>query len=177
MVGPKVAARYSQSLLELAEEQKKTDIVMEDMKFFVTATKESRDFAVFLNSPIINPDKKVSILKAVFKNFDALSLSFISLIAKKGRESYLPLIAETYISKVKEFRGIVPVTLTSAKPLDPAFKKDVLSRLEGQINGTFEVEEQLDEALLGGFVFRMGDTQIEASVARQFKKLKQRLTK
>lgn len=177
MVGPKVAARYAQSLLELSEEQQKTDIAMQDMKFFVAATKENRDFAVFLASPIINPDKKVTILKEVFKNFDVLSLSFITLITKKGRESYLPLIAETFISKVKSSRGIIPVTLSSARPLDHAFKKDMLSRLEGQINGTFEVQERIDESLLGGFVFRMGDTQIEASVARQFKELKQRLTK
>ena len=40
-----------------------------------------------------------------------------------------------------------------------------------------EVEEKIDASILGGFIVKMGDTQIDASVANQFKNLKQRLTR
>lgn len=177
MKGTKVAARYAQSLLELAEEQGKTDVVVADMDFLVSATNENREFAVFLASPIINSAKKISILEKVFEQFDELSMAFVRLITKNGREGFLPLIAKEYGAKVKAARGIIPVTLSSAHKLDDQVKQQILSKLEGQVDGKFEVQEKIDEALLGGFVFRMGDMQIEASVARQFKELKQRLTK
>jgi F-type H+-transporting ATPase subunit delta len=35
----------------------------------------------------------------------------------------------------------------------------------------------IDESLIGGFIVKMGDTQIDASVASQFNNLKQRLTR
>jgi F-type H+-transporting ATPase subunit delta len=35
----------------------------------------------------------------------------------------------------------------------------------------------IDSSLIGGFIVRMGDKQIDASVASQFNDLKQRLTR
>ena len=38
----------------------------------------------------------------------------LSLITNNGREAILPDIAEAFEAQVKEHRGIVPMTLTSA---------------------------------------------------------------
>lgn len=177
MKGSKVAGRYAQALLELAQEQNKVDVVVDDMHFLTQATSEAHDFKVFLASPIINSNKKIGILEKVFEQFDELSMAFVRLITRNGRESLLPLIADQYGAKVKESRGIVPVSLSSAEVLNDEVKDEILSALEKQIEGKFEVKEIIDKDLIGGFVFRMGDTRIEASVARQFKELKQRLTR
>ena len=177
MKGFKVAGRYAQSLLELAEERNSTDAVLKDMEYLISATNESRDFHVFLNSPIINSTKKNSILDKVFENFQELSMSFIHLITKNRREMLLPLIAEEYSAKVNEMRGIVPVSITSATALDAKVKADILDKLEKGIDGTIELNEQVDADLIGGFVVRMGDTRIDASVSNQLKELKQRLTR
>ena len=45
------------------------------------------------------------------------------------------------------------------------------------IKGEWEVTEVLDADLIGGFIVRMGDVQIDASVSNQFNNLKQRLTR
>ncbi len=177
MKSTKVAGRYAQSLLELSEERKVTDAIVKDMNALVNTANDNRDLAVFFASPIIKADKKNEVLGAIFPDFHELSKAFIQLITKKGREVYLPLIAEQYDAKVKALRGIIPVTLSSATVLDEAVKTSLLQNLESQTDGKFEVTERIDESLLGGFVFRMGDLQIEASLARQFKELKQLLTK
>lgn len=177
MKGYKVAGRYAQSLLELAEERNSTDAVMKDMEYLITATNESRDFHVFLNSPIINSTKKNSILDKVFADFQELSMSFVHLITKNRREMLLPLIAEEYLLKVKAMRGIVPVSITSAVALDAKVKEDILAKLNKGIEGEIELNEKIDADLIGGFVVRMGDTRIDASVSNQLKELKQRLTR
>lgn len=177
MKGFKVAGRYAQSLLELAEERNSTDAILQDMEYLIDATNESRDFNVFLNSPIINSTKKSSILDKVFENFQEISIGFIRLITKNRREMLLPLIAEEYIAKVKAMRGIVPVSITSATALDAAVKTTILAKLEKGFDGTIELNEKIDADLIGGFVVRMGDTRIDASVSNQLNELKQRLTR
>jgi len=176
MQGTKVASRYALSLLELTEEKKVSDNIAKDMETLVSVIKDNHDFAVFLKNPIIKPDKKISILEIVFPNFDELTKGFISLITKNGRERYLANIAESFIAQLKAHKGIVPVVLSTASPLDAGVKESLLGSLQSQVKDKFEVTEEIDKDLIGGFVFKMGDTRIEASLARQLKELKQRLT-
>lgn len=177
MKGTKAASRYAQALLDLSIEQNKIDAVNDDLNFFLSSVNDSKEFQNFLSSPIIKADKKISIINTVFDQFDGMTKSFVELIAKNGRESILPAIAESYIAKVKEHKGIVPITITTAKQLDDTVKAQILAKIGATVKGELEVEEKVDESLIGGFVVRMGDTQIDASISRQFKDLKQRLTR
>lgn len=52
-----------------------------------------------------------------------------------------------------------------------------MNKVQAAVSGKLEVEEKIDASILGGFIVKMGDTQIDASVANQFKNLKQRLTR
>jgi F0F1-type ATP synthase delta subunit len=58
----KSASRYAKALLELAIEQNKIDKVSSDMRAIVAAKNETNEFQLFLNSPLIQSDKKISIL-------------------------------------------------------------------------------------------------------------------
>ena len=51
----RIASRYAKSLIDLAIEQGKLDIVLEDINAFVEATK-NRDFILLLKSPIVKSD-------------------------------------------------------------------------------------------------------------------------
>lgn len=175
MEGLKVAGRYAQALIELADEKKATDAVLNDMELLVSTTNENKDFHVFLNSPLIKSDKKNSIFDKLFGEFQDISIQFIHLLTKNKREMILPIIAEEFIAKLNEIRGIVPMTITSAKKLDDAVKTKILDKLNQNIKGTIQLTEKLDESLIGGFVIRMGDTRIDASIAHQLNEMKQRL--
>ncbi len=175
MNGMKVASRYAQSLIELAEELKVVDEVLEDMKALLTTVNQNRDFHVFLNSPLIKADKKNSIFDKIFGDFQEVSIKFVHLLTKNRREMIFPLIAEEFISKLNEIRNIVPMTLTSAKQLDGKIKDKILKKLNSQLDGSIELTEEIDDSLIGGFVVRMGDTRIDASVSHQLYKMKKRL--
>ena len=71
----------------------------------------------------------------------------------------------------------MPVTIVSAKTLHAATKETILEKLNVSIKGQFEINEVIDESLIGGFIVRMDDKEIDASVSSQFKNLKQRLTR
>lgn len=177
MKSTKVASRYAKALLELAIDQKKIDSVSGDMAMLHQTCEESRDFDLLLASPIVKADKKIEIFERVFDQFEDVTMGFVKLITKNGRESLLKEISASFDAQVKEHKGIVPLTLTSAVKLDDKTKEAILAKLEGSVKGQFEVEEQIDESLIGGFVVRMGDNQIDASIASQLNNLKQRLTR
>jgi len=175
MKGSKVAARYAQALLEIAEEQQKTDAAVSDMRDLYGTVDNNREFELFLKNPIIKSDKKIAILEKIFEHFDEVSMSFIRLITKNGRESLLPAIAHEFDGRVKSVRGIVPITLTSAVALDASVKDTIVKKLSAQVQGKLEIEERIDEKLIGGFTVRMGDIQIDASILRQFKEMRKNL--
>jgi len=177
MKSTKSAIRYAKALLDLSIELNKVEVISSDMRAILDANNETPDFQLFLNSPLINSDKKISILKEIFDGFDELSISFVSLIAKKRRENILSEIAAAFESLWKEKQGIVPVTLVSSIELDNTSKDSILAKVKGIVNGTIELTEEVDESILGGFILKMDDKQIDASVRSQLNNLKQRLTR
>ena len=152
MKGTKAASRYAQALLELATEKNKVDDVQNDMNYFLSVVNGNREFENLLKSPIVKADKKISIFNAVFDAFEEISKSFITLIVKNGRESILPQIAMAYTAKLQELKGIIPLTITTASKLDDAVRAQILAKIERSVKGTLEVEEKIDESLIGGFL-------------------------
>ena len=177
MRGSKVASRYAQALLDLAIEKNVLDAVVGDMNYLLEVCESNREFELLLSSPVVNADKKISIFKAIFDQFEEVSEAFVALITKNRRESLLPDIAASFDALVKEHKGIVPVTVISATPLDAQVKADILRKVEAYTKGTLEVSEEIDESIIGGFIVKMGNSRIDASVTTQLAQLKQRLTR
>lgn len=177
MKSTKSAGRYAKALLELATEQQKLQVVEANMERVLKTSAENHDFTVFLKSPVIKQDKKIAILNEIFSDFDALTIAFFKLMTNNGRESLILEIAHSFLAQLKEMKGIVPISITSAKQLDAATKQNIIDKISASVKGTLEISEIIDEKLIGGFVVRMGDKQIDASVANQLKRLKQELTK
>jgi F-type H+-transporting ATPase subunit delta len=177
MNSTKAASRYAKALLELAIEQGNLEKVAADMAYMHKVCSEEKEFVILLNSPIIKSDKKISIFNSLFGDFDRLSSMFIDLIAKNRREYMLGDIAASFDAQLKVHKGIVPVTLISAKALNAKTKDMIMEKISASVKGKLEVNEEIDESLIGGFIVRMDDKQIDASIATQFKNLKQRLTR
>ena len=169
----KVAYRYAQALIDLATEKKVVEDVYSDMNQLADVSTESRDFRALLNSPVISWHKKQEIFKALFENkISEMSLGFMNLIAKNSRENLLPEIAEGYIQLYKKSKNIHEVYVTSATTLDQATKDKIVEKIKAQVNGTIELTETVDPELIGGFIVRMDDKQIDASIASQLADLR-----
>jgi F-type H+-transporting ATPase subunit delta len=177
MKSTKAASRYAKALLELAIEQNKLEQVSADMRYLLEVNGETKDFQMLLNSPIVKSDKKLQIFGQLFDQFEKLTTLFIHQVTRNGREYMLPEIAQSFESQLKAHNGIVPVTLITATALDSATRSNIISKIQNSVKGQLEIHEQIDESLIGGFIVRMDDKQVDASVVNQFNNLKQRLTK
>lgn len=177
MKGNQAANRYAIALFDLAIEQHALDAAYQDMMTFHNAVTESRDFNVFLKSPIISPDKKQEVFDRTFDMFHVLTSKFIALVVKNRREDLLPKIAADFIAMFKEERGMAEVTITSAMKLDQSVIDSIMVKVKPALPGQVTIKEEINPALIGGFVVRFGNTRIDASISHQFDLLKQSLSK
>ena len=176
MLETKVARRYAKSLLDLAKEKGELEGVNNDMKLLAEVCNSNHDLRLLLGSPIISSDKKHSILKRVFSGkISALTMSFFEVITRKGRESYLEVIAMEFIRLYKEYKGIQTAIVTSAVGLDDKLRTQVYNMIKESLNSEIELIEKVDKDLIGGFILRVGDKQYDASISRDLRLMRQEL--
>lgn len=171
-----VASRYAKALMQLAVESGKLDSVREDMKTIEQVCKDSREFLLFLESPIIKTDKKVEVLNSVFKGkISDTTLAFLVLVTKKHREALVSHIASAFDEQYKQHKNIFTAVVTSARGLDQVTRQKMLDTMKQQLNGEVELVEKVDPAVIGGFVLKIGDTQINRTIASQLAGMKKQL--
>jgi F-type H+-transporting ATPase subunit delta len=174
MADSRVASRYVKSLLSLAEEQKALEQVNTDMQLFASVCATSREFTNMLKSPIVKHDKKLDILEAIFKaKVHKLTMAIIEMLTKKNREPLLPAIAIEFHNAYNHFKGIEKASVTTAFVIDDKIKAE-MEALVRKLSSKKQVEllQKVDKSLIGGFILKVGDQQIDASIKSKLKSLK-----
>ena len=169
----RAASRYAKSLIELSVEKGVLEEVHNDMLAFTELCKENRDFLLMLKNPIIKHDKKRSILKAIFAGkVNDLTMAIFDIITRKNREPILPAIAVEFHKQYNVLNRIEVATVTTAVPLSAELK----AQLEGLVKEisereSVELKEIVDKDIIGGFVLKVGDRQIDSSIKSKLKAL------
>lgn len=177
MVDTKVASRYAKSLIVLAQEQNILEEIKKDMEVILNACRTSKELKLVLKSPIIKGDKKLSIFKEVFGGLvNNLTISFIDILIRKGREIYLEGIASEYIRQYREIKKIVTAKVVTAVPLDDTLRNKI-SELVKNNASSVELEEKVDSSIIGGLIVTVGDKQIDASIAGKINELRKDFSK
>ncbi|MCU0435028.1 MAG: ATP synthase F1 subunit delta [Bacteroidia bacterium] len=168
----RVSYRYAKSLLDLAIEKGQLEQVREDMQLVRDTVHENRDLQLLLKSPVVKTDKKQDILKAIFGGkIGVITTEFIDIITRKRREGELEIIAEAFLTQYRKNKNIVTASITTAAPLDDMLRKQVLELVRKTAGTEVELAEKVDDSLIGGFVLRVGDRQVDTSMIRQIRML------
>lgn len=178
MAQTKVGSRYAKAFLGLVAEKGKLDVAIKDMEMVSKTISENHDLAVLLKSPVVNTDKKISILKSIYqKQVSDVTMLYIELITKNRREGVLGEIAESFIAQYKSMKDITTATVTSAAVLSDAAKKRIEEIVKKEVGGTVELSMEVNPELIGGFVLRIGDKQLDTSILSKISELKQEFGK
>jgi len=170
----RIASRYAKSLIDLAQERGKLDRVLEDVQSFKEVTK-NRDFLLLLRSPVVKPDVKGKIFDQLFKGkYDEMTLLFLHILLRKGRESQLAEIANEFVAQYRAIKHISTVKLTTASPLGEAVVQSIHDKLVASTSTdqNVEVVTQVNPDLIGGFVIEFEDKLYDASVAHKLNQMK-----
>jgi len=72
-------------------------------------------------------------------------------------------------------KGIVSAKLTTAGLIDMDDKTNLSEMLKKAFNSKIELEEVLDKDIIGGFILRVDDQELDASVSNQLNQIKRAL--
>ncbi|HET8861187.1 ATP synthase F1 subunit delta [Marivirga sp.] len=173
----RIASRYAKSIIDLAIEKNQLEEIKSDMELFSSVCNENRDFVLMLNNPILDSSKKVAIIKAVFKGKvqDMTSL-FFEIVSRKRRESVLPEMAKVFKQLYNEHKGVISADVSTTFPIDEGLRSEVI-RIVKEISGKeVELTEKIDKSLIGGFLIRVGDKQIDETIQSKLNDLRRELT-
>ncbi len=166
-----IAGRYAKSLMEACVEKNNVDAIYNDIKG-IKDTLDNKDLSLLLKSPIINGSKKINVMNAIYSGkVDPLTLDFIKLVVNKGREAYLPNMCDAFINQYREKNNIASAKVITATKLTEEKLNSIKASLNLQAT-SFEIEEEVDESLIGGFIIEMGDKRYDSSVKHKLNKLR-----
>lgn len=107
MATSRASIRYAKSLYSLAEKQGVLEVMEDDVRTMQAAISGTEELELMLKSPVVKPDVKERILQLVFKdNIGELSMGFLSILVRKGRESLLPSIMEEALGLLRNMRNV-----------------------------------------------------------------------
>ena len=173
MLTSKVAKRYAQGLLDFTNESGQTAAVFSEMKDVVKIMAESKDLNKFFLTPYIDAKKKIEVANEIFKGLSASSQNLIRLVIKHGRENQLKNIAQEFINKVEDINGVQRVTLTTATQLSKDNIDQILRSTNlVNANSNFDLKLIINQDILGGYILRVGDQQVDASVKTKLNQVK-----
>jgi F-type H+-transporting ATPase subunit delta len=171
-----VAYRYAKSLIDLANEKKVVDEVSQDMALFKQICDENRQFLVVLGNPIVRHEKKLGILKKVFENrVNPVTFSIFNVLTKKNRESLIYAIADEFQKIYNDQNGIQQATVISSTALTDEQRKQFTKVVADATGRKVVLEEKVNESLIGGYILKVGDTQVDTTVRKKLNDLKLKL--
>ncbi|MEM9790987.1 MAG: ATP synthase F1 subunit delta [Planctomycetota bacterium] len=168
---------YAQALLELGDESGQTDRIAGQVADLAQLLRDAPDLRTLTESPAIKDADRAGVVQRVFEGRLADPLyKLLQVMTRKGRLSQLPAMTASFKKLLDERNGIVPVDAWVAAPMDADTVQRVKNDIGHALGGkTIELEQHVDENLIGGLKVKIGDTLIDASVATQLRSIRTQL--
>lgn len=185
-----IATRYATALLKLVEETGSSELVAAQVQVIEKALDEVPDFRRAVDDPAVAAVQKISLFEASLKDSMAQELhKFLELLIRNGRIGDVRLVLTTFVTEYYRSRHIKRARLVVADPalLDPeptpsdpvpvegslrqvqrpALESRLRDLVEKQTGCRLILKTEVNPSLIGGFVFEVEDTVLDASVSRQ----------
>ncbi len=173
-----IAEVYARSLLELAMGRGESDTIDLEFAEFAAHLKADPDFKAFVTARVIDPDQRRKSLDVMFQGrMSELLLNTLHALNNKGRLEIVGEVQRLYHELTLEQQAIVEVHVSAAEPLSDVMRTRLQQLMESRTGSTVRLAEHVEPMLLGGLIVRVGDEQIDMSVARQLRRFQESLLK
>lgn len=174
MSNHRVASRYAKSILDLSIEKGLLEEVFADFNSLAEMAKANRELGLALSNPVLTSDKKLKVLKALFaKKSSPLTVPFFEIVSRKNRENILLDVAKEFVAQYNLHKSIQVAEVTTTTVLTDAQRSQLVEVVK-QISGlkTVQLVEKINPELIGGFVLKVNDRQLDESLSSKLRALR-----
>ena len=171
-----IAKRYAKALLEYATVNQDESQTYEEVQRLITCYRQDLTIREALFSPVLSEDIKLRIVYQHFEKKISISLDkFIRLVLRHHREHYLYFMLYSFQGLYKQKHNIRDAQLITAAPVDDLVVERIAETARRRTQSNVQIRKKVQPELMGGFIFRIDDLLIDASVATQIRLLRRKL--
>ncbi len=160
-----ISVRYARALLKCATDAALEQKVCDEMTALAKAYIELPALRATVDNPMFPKDKKETLLlAAVGGEPTELTVTFVRLVLKEGRENFMQFIANAYVTLYRKQKNIIRGKLTTATPVSEAIEQKMRLVVEAATNATVDFETETDPDIIGGFLLEYDTYRMDASV-------------
>jgi F-type H+-transporting ATPase subunit delta len=169
------ARRYADAAFEIGKADGTLDAWERDLGALREALADDRLRALVEHPAVPFPEKE-KVVRRVVTGVSREALSLALLMIRRGRPGAIDAMVERFAELVRRERGISLAEVRTALPLDEEQRTAIAERLRALTGDRVEMNEVVDESLIGGVSVRIGDRLYDASVRSRLERLRARLT-
>lgn len=157
---------YGNALFEVAIEENRVDGYLSEAQGIITAIDGNPELIQMMTHPQISEEEKASVLESIFRGRVSEEIyALMDMILRKGHFSEVRDVFSEFIDRVKEYRRIGVVYVSTPMELPASQRKALESRiLETTDYVSLELHYDIKPQLIGGMVVRIGDRVVDSSV-------------
>jgi F-type H+-transporting ATPase subunit delta len=170
-----LAGRYASALFDLARDDRQIDAVGRSLDALNQALVDSKDFAELVASPLVSREEAGKSFAALAPRLglDAITANFLGVLARNGRKSQLQGVIRAFRRLSAEHRGETTADVITARPLNDDQIIELKQQLRARAGRDVNIDSQVDPAILGGIIVKLGSQQIDASIRTKLNRLAQ----
>lgn len=175
----KIAQVYARSLFEVAREAgpPKLDVVREQLGQVAEALDASAEMRLFFFSPYFSTEEKKDGMRRAIEGADPTISNFLEVLVENHRLPAIFRINREYQRLWDEANDLLPVTVTSAVQLDEAVTGRIGDEIGRQTGRNIELSTAVDPEIVGGFVLRVGNSILDASIRNRLEQLRKQVAR
>jgi len=169
------ARRYAEAAFEIGKADGSLDAWEEDLGTLRGAA-GIPEMRRVLEHPAIPFATKANVLRKVLPDVGAEPMNLLLLMVRRGRPGAIGPMVDRFTELLRRERGIVLAEVRTVLALEPEQRDEIATRLRALTGDSVEINEVVDESLIGGIAVRIGDRLYDASVRNRLERLRARLT-
>jgi len=167
--------RFSQAIFSLALENNTIDTWLTNFDVLEIITSNILLISL-LDKPDLDIEAKNKMIKKLFdKSISTEAFNLIHLLSKRNIVHTLKSIADHFHQLVDLNNQLTRITVESATSLNPKQKTDLESFLTQFSEGSIKTKYVINDSLVGGFIAKIDDRILDASIKTRLKQLNQSL--
>jgi F-type H+-transporting ATPase subunit delta len=167
--------RYAQAAFEIAMRDGTVDAWRKDLGLACEVAGTPGVAHAIDNPSVPIAQRRKAVEQLLGPRVSKMALNLGLILAARGCFSLLPDISVEFDELVRDSRGVVRATVTSAAPLSEKELAAVKARVEQLAGAGVEMYADTDPSLIGGLRVMIGDLQIDASVSTRLARLRKQL--
>jgi F-type H+-transporting ATPase subunit delta len=169
-----MAGRYATALFELALEVGELDAVRADLDRFEALLGESPDLSRLVRSPVFSADEQIKALDAVLAKagIGGLAAKFLNVLTANRRLFAVRAVIRDFRRLVASHKGEVTAEVTLAEKPSDAQLAAIKNALHAVTKKDVQVEINVDPAIIGGLVVKLGSRMVDTSLRTKLNAIK-----